>query len=56
MMYEFSILIVSHQSERVSLFDGDSAAGDFDFNQNFLLLNDINFGNFGYSSITNLEK
>ena len=37
---------ISEASIRVSLFDGDSAAGDFDVNQNTLLLNDINFGNF----------
>ncbi|WP_152046474.1 calcium-binding protein [Aureimonas psammosilenae] len=29
---------------RVTLYDGDSAAGDFDFHDNGLLLNGINFG------------
>ena len=37
---------ISQASVRVSLFDGDSAAGDFDVNDNTLLLNGINFGNF----------
>jgi hypothetical protein len=37
---------ISQASVRISLFDGDSASGNFDFNQNFLLLNGINFGNF----------
>ncbi|MEJ7808620.1 MAG: hypothetical protein WKG03_22205, partial [Telluria sp.] len=32
-------------SFRFSLFDGDSAAGNFDFNKNTLLVNGINFGN-----------
>lgn len=31
---------------RVSLFDGDNAPGDFDFNQNTFLVNGLNFGNF----------
>lgn len=30
---------------RFTLFDGDSAAGDFDFNENTLLINNANFGN-----------
>lgn len=33
-------------SVRITLFDGDTAAGNFDFNQNTLFLNGINFGNF----------
>lgn len=37
---------ISQASVRISLFDGDTAAGDFDFNQNTLLLNNIDFGNF----------
>jgi hypothetical protein len=37
---------ISQASVRVSLFDGDSAAGDFDVNDNTLSLNGINFGNF----------
>jgi hypothetical protein len=37
---------ISQASVRVSLFDGDSAAGNFDVNDNTLLLNGINFGNF----------
>lgn len=31
---------------RVSLFDGDNAAGNFDFNQNTFFVNGLNFGNF----------
>ena len=31
---------------RVTLFDGDSRNGEFDFNQNFLLVNGQNLGNF----------
>jgi len=30
---------------RFSLYDGDNAVGNFDFNQNTLLVNDLNFGN-----------
>jgi hypothetical protein len=30
---------------RFTLFDGDNASGDFDFNQNTLLVNNLNFGN-----------
>jgi hypothetical protein len=37
---------ISQASVRVTLFDGDTASGDFDFNQNTLLLNGVNFGNF----------
>lgn len=37
---------ISQASVRISLFDGDTAAGDFDFNDNTLLLNGISFGNF----------
>jgi hypothetical protein len=37
---------ISQASVRVSLLDGDTAAGNFDFNDNTLLLNGINFGNF----------
>lgn len=31
---------------RVTLFDGDTSAGDFDFNRNDLLINGVNFGDF----------
>lgn len=31
---------------RVSLFDGDNAAGNFDFNQNTFFVNGLNFGSF----------
>lgn len=37
---------IAAASIRVSLFDGDSQAGNFDFNQNNLTLNGVNFGNF----------
>ncbi len=37
---------ISQASVRVSLYDGDTAAGNFDLNDNTLLLNGINFGNF----------
>lgn len=37
---------LSEVAVRLTLFDGDSAAGDFDFNDNTLLLNGIGFGNF----------
>jgi hypothetical protein len=46
---------ISKASVRVSLFDGDSAAGDFDFNQNTLLLNNINFGNFSTVQTQNTD-
>jgi len=46
---------ISQASVRVSLFDGDSAAGDFDFNENFLLLNGINFGNFSAVQTQNTD-
>ncbi len=37
---------ISQAAVRVSLYDGDSAAGNFDFNDNTFRLNGINFGNF----------
>jgi hypothetical protein len=37
---------IAQAAVRVTLFDGDTAAGNFDFNQNELLLNGIIFGNF----------
>lgn len=37
---------ITAASFRITLFDGDSQAGDFDFNQNTLLVNGIDFGNF----------
>jgi len=37
---------ISAASFRVSLYDGDSAPGDFDYNDNTLLVNGIDFGNF----------
>jgi len=37
-------------SVRITLFDGDTAPGDFDFNDLTLKLNGVNFGNF--SSVT----
>ncbi|WP_241666873.1 PEP-CTERM sorting domain-containing protein [Muricoccus nepalensis] len=40
-------------SFRITLYDGDSQAGDFDFNENNLLVNGVNFGNF--SSVATQE-
>ncbi len=37
---------IAKASFRISLFDGDSQAGNFDFNQNSLLVNGLDFGNF----------
>ena len=37
---------IASVSFRISLFDGDSQAGNFDYNQNSLLVNGLNFGNF----------
>lgn len=37
---------ISAASFRVSLYDGDSAPGNFDYNDNTLLVNGVNFGNF----------
>jgi len=47
---------ISQASVRISLFDGDTAAGDFDFNQNTLLLNSINFGNFSSVNAENTTR
>lgn len=44
---------ISSASFRISLYDGDSQSGDFDFNQNFLLVNGVSFGNF--SSVATQE-
>jgi hypothetical protein len=40
-------------SVRITLFDGDSAPGNFDFNQNALTLNSLAFGNFSAVSTQN---
>ena len=37
---------ISSASFRVTLYDGDTGPGDFDYNANFLLVNGNNFGNF----------
>ncbi len=37
---------ISSASFRISLYDGDSSPGDFDYNDNSLLVNGVNFGNF----------
>lgn len=37
---------LSSASIRVTVYDGDNRAGDFDFNDNSLLANGVNFGNF----------
>lgn len=41
---------LSEVAIRITVLDGDTSAGEFDFNDNDLLLNGINFGNF--SSVT----
>lgn len=38
---------------RFTLFDGDSASGNFDFNRNTLLVNNINFGNWSLVNAQN---
>jgi hypothetical protein len=47
---------ISQASVRLSLFDGDSAAGDFDVNDNTLALNGITFGNFTAVSAVNTDS
>lgn len=37
---------LSEVAVRITLQDGDTASGDFDFNGNTLLLNDVGIGNF----------
>lgn len=37
---------IAEASFRITLFDGDTAPGNFDFNFNTLLVNGLNFGNF----------
>lgn len=37
---------LSAASFRITLFDGDNQSGDFDFNDNTLLVNGVNLGNF----------
>jgi hypothetical protein len=44
---------LSEVAIRITLFDGDSSAGNFDFNDNSLLLNGFNFGN--WSSVTTVS-
>ena len=46
---------ISQASVRISLFDGDSASGDFDFNDNTLLLNGLAFGNFSTVQAENTD-
>jgi hypothetical protein len=41
---------------RLSLFDGDTAAGNFDFNQNTLLLNGLTFGNWSSVNAENTDS
>ncbi|WP_202940786.1 hypothetical protein [Alteromonas macleodii] len=41
---------------RVTLFDGDTASGDFDFNNNFLLLNGFSIGNFSDVLVDNTNS
>lgn len=37
---------IAEAAVRITLFDGDTGAGDFDFGENDLLLNGLNFGDF----------
>ena len=37
---------ITAASVRITLYDGDSQAGNFDYNENTLLVNGVNFGNF----------
>lgn len=41
---------------RLTLYDGDTAAGMFDFNNNFLLVNGLNFGNFSAVNAQNTDS
>jgi len=41
---------------RFSLYDGDTAAGNFDFNDNSLLVNGINFGNWSAVNAQNTDS
>jgi hypothetical protein len=41
---------------RLSLYDGDTAAGDFDFNKNTLLLNGLTFGNWSSINAENTDS
>jgi hypothetical protein len=47
---------ISEASVRISLQDGDTAAGNFDFNDNTFLLNGINFGNFSTVEAQNTDS
>ena len=42
----------SSVSIRITLFDGDNQAGNFDFNDNLLTVNGLNFGNFSNVATT----
>jgi hypothetical protein len=44
---------IAQASFRVSLFDGDTRSGNFDFNNNWLLVNGIRVGNF--SDVSTIE-
>jgi hypothetical protein len=46
---------ISQASVRISLYDGDSGSGDFDFNENTLLLNGFSFGNFSTVATENTD-
>jgi hypothetical protein len=41
---------------RFTLFDGDTASGDFDFNDNTLLVNSLNFGNWSSVNAQNTNS
>ncbi|GAB4427950.1 MAG: hypothetical protein OHK0035_05710 [Cyanobacteria bacterium J069] len=46
---------LSRVAVRVTLFDGDNAESDFDFNQNLLLLNGFNIGNWSTVETTTTD-
>jgi hypothetical protein len=47
---------ISQVAVRITLSDGDSATGNFDFNDNTLLLNGISFGNFSSVNAVNTDS
>ena len=47
---------LSSVSFRFTLLDGDSASGNFDFNENTLLVNGINFGNWSNVNAENTDS
>jgi hypothetical protein len=46
---------IAQAAFRLSLFDGDNAAGEFDFNDNILKVNGLNFGNWSTVQAQNTD-